>query len=168
MKDEIAQQDVVSLALQTVGAISGPPFSTYSDLKANEQKLNAIYIGYIAPDGHFYVPKTTTKKTVREAGRILKTKNANHPKIKAALKNLWLTTKHEKLDKWDQDALFEQYANKLSPYPTIEIVSALDRIGNRSKFFPSWQEIQEELGLSHNVKVALLMRFKAIHDRLTE
>jgi hypothetical protein len=64
-------------------------------------------------------------------------------------------TKH-KNEGYDLDLLLETLVNKLSKYPEDAVIKALDRIVDKSQWWPSWFEIKKEVEYHCKYRMALL------------
>lgn len=63
---------------------------------------------------------------------------------------MWLTrldalTARQGKTEIDLELMIQAYIDKLSAYPADAIEAALDNLADKSKWFPAWAEIQEEL-----------------------
>jgi hypothetical protein len=64
-------------------------------------------------------------------------------------------TKHRN-EGYDIDLLLETLVDKLSKYPEDAVVKALDRISDKSQWWPSWFEIKKEVEYYCKHRMALL------------
>ena len=64
-------------------------------------------------------------------------------------------TKHRN-EGYDIDLLLETLVDKLSKYPEDAVVKALDRISDKSQWWPSWFEIKKEVEYYCKHRIALL------------
>lgn len=151
----------VQTALEEIDAFKGPRVQSYADLHQFQQVNNCMFLGVFF-NTTWYVPRTITKEKIKKAAQIASPyQEDKHQRITEALKSLWLTTKHEKLDQRDREQLFKTYADQLQDYQLAPVLDALKQAGRDEKFFPAINELMTrvEMTLSNSARLVKALRF---------
>lgn len=156
-------------ALSYLGAVSGPYAShyTYEDIARHEADYDLICIGPL--DGILrFIPSRTDPHIVQSAIRRLRNTEPHSAAVNAALYQLWLCTKHERLNDEDRDAQLTTYVRYLSDYPEPHVLHVLGRLTETCKFFPSWWEIRAQLMLFSSWRYGLIAQLERANTRLMQ
>jgi hypothetical protein len=132
------------------------------------RECGLLYLGWV--DGAVqYVPNSLTRENVTQAAAMLADPANDTGTIRAALYELWLITKKEKMLPEDRDAMLMVYARRLAEYPVEVVAVALGAISLKSTFFPAWAEIQTEIdaltGQRNRLLAALRLLLAAHFER---
>lgn len=140
---------------------------TFAEMKDFEKVYDVMWLGYIN-GGHQYLPRSTTRAKVREAVNMLCDEPADSAEIRVALYELWLTTKHEKMNAEDRDAQLAIYCKRLAEHPAEHVRLVLSDLSREAKFFPAWSDIQERLDRIRGPRAALTAGLRNAYRKITE
>jgi hypothetical protein len=130
-------------------------------MKEFEAEHKVRYLGYF--DGYVqYIPLSVTIAVMTEIVEMLQNPSQNSDKIKNAIYELWLTTKHEKLSEDDRTNLLAIYFTKLKMYPPQSVAFVLRDFSDTSHFFPSWAEIKVVLDKHSGWRNQLIRCLRAV------
>lgn len=145
----------VRFALFFLGAIPTAGNKTYAEMRAFGAANSLLYLGYI--DGALrYLPADIPRQRILDAAAMLQDPVEDSGETRAALYELWLTTKHEKTSAVDRDAMLLVYASRLSQYPTETVKVVLGALSTTSMWFPAWSEIHTRINALTGNRVSLL------------
>jgi len=134
------------LALSCLRAIEGPNGSHYADMRAFKQSRQAEYLGHW--DGNtFYLTLPLDQSVIQAVVRELAGFPMDSAEMRVSLYQLWLTTKHAKMNEDDRDAMLTVYVSKLKGYPKEATSFIIADMTEECPFFPSWSEIRDRLKL---------------------
>lgn len=145
LRSQLAAQEAKSLQslLSSLGAVERPA-GGYEHIKKIEHKDQLIYLGHFN-DAVQYLPASLTRQQVIDTVSALTPQPTDSPAIRAALFEIWLTTKHEKMPPEDRNAMLKIYADRLSVHDPSHVALVLAEISETEIFFPAWAEIQKRL-----------------------
>lgn len=130
--------------LQSVRSLLEPvtaPAMSFADMKAFEADRDCIYLGWVAGE-IWYLPNRIARSSVEAVLDMLASPDMDTAFIRAALYELWLTTRHEKMDPADRDAMLMIYVRRLAAYPEDAVRAVLLDLSHNQKFWPTWSEIE--------------------------
>jgi hypothetical protein len=142
----VAERDEKAL-LRSVRSLLNPvlfPSLSFADMKAKEAAHRVRYLGQIGSE-IWYLPTSCSRDTITEVVTMLSPHPEERPATRAALMQLWLCTKHEKLAAEDRMDTLAVYARNLAAYPEPAVLAVLTKQCNEARFWPAWSELHSEL-----------------------
>ena len=129
------------------------------DLKIEEKLTSDFdFKGYI-------ITNDMTESQIEHAYRLLinALQPADDRTIAKELLKLRAITSHRN-DGGDIDIIIETFVEKLRDYPSDSVLKGLKRIGDKSKWFPSWSEIKDEVDYQSRHRRALMSALERKRD----
>lgn len=114
-------------------------------MRAKEAAFKVRFMGKIGEE-IWYLPADTSDDTILQAVALVSSEAEDRPATRAALYQLWLTTKHEKTAIDDRNDMLAVYARNLAAYPEASVLAVLTKMSGESRWWPAWAEIAAELG----------------------
>lgn len=162
----IAQEEnLLQSLISSLGLVRGPEGASYAQIKELERSQSLLYLGGIKGTVWF-APASVTRHQIGRAIEQLVGQPGDEGRIRRALYDLWLLTKHERMATEDRDAMLLTYARRLADYPEPTVILALRRIAESYKFFPSWSEISEEIHQINGWRGSAIIALKALARNL--
>lgn len=162
---ETGEKNLLEWALSSLECIEGPSLSgsPYFEVKAFERENKCVHLGFFAGKST-YIPIATLEDAhkVRQVVDALIGQYMNERIVRSSLFEIWLTTKHEKMNTDDRDAMLSVYVHRLSDYPEAHIKLVLTEYSQTEKFFPSWAELQSRLDALGGWRAGLLFALRKL------
>lgn len=155
---------VLRSVISSLGLIEGPRGASYAEIRDFEERTSTSYFGHF-DHRVWYVPNDIPLPRIVEAAEELKPVPADTGEMRVALYQLWLTTKHEKLNQDDREAMLTVYTKRLSEYPADFVAYVLSDLSDNCKFFPSWAEIKEPLTGLMGWRSVMLSALRRLHKK---
>lgn len=113
-------------------------------MKAFEQDNQVSYLGFFK-GANRYVPTAMTVAEIRGIAEQIAHPVQDTGDVRVAIYQLWLTTKHEKMNEQDRDAMLMTYVERCARYPQAAVLSVIETFSETKHFFPSWAEFKAAL-----------------------
>lgn len=157
----------VRSALSFLGAVATAGNKTFAEMRAFGADNSLLYLGYF-DEAVQYLADDIPRQRILDAAAMLQDPVDGSGKTRAALYELWLTTKHEKTSIEDRDSMLMVYANRLSQYPAGAVMVVLGALSTSSMWLPAWSEIHTRINALTGGRAALLTALRLFLSKRTE
>ena len=161
----IAETDHVRSCLSLLDCVDGGAFGSYEAQRAFEHTQNAFWLCHLF-GSNWFLPNETTLDTIKNVASLLSIQKQDNGIIRRALLELWLTTKKEKTNEEDRDAMIMLYVDRLSQYNADYVALVLRDFSDNALFFPAWSEIRSKLEHTIDDRTKLLHSLRRAHAKL--
>lgn len=138
-----AERELYEQAVACLRPIQQPSMS-YADMIVFQAKHRVRYLGFVRKSV-WYLPDDLPDHTIIDFARELMPRATQPDAVKAALNQLYLTTKHARLSDQDRETMLQTYLNGMLAYPDHAIRLALSHLAADNEFFPPWSEVRDSL-----------------------
>lgn len=159
----LAEEKMLQSVLSYLECLSSPSF-TFGEI-LSFQSMHKCRSFYVHNGVNYYIPNSISDNRLLEAATALKHNSLDTGEVRRALYEIWLTTKHRKMEEADRDAMLMVYTQKLSHYPKETVVLVLKELSDHAPFFPAWSEIKEKVDEYGGQRLALLNSLRNVYKK---
>ena len=158
----------LKLTLSSIDAIKKPGgYTNYEDQSLFQKENDVQYLGHFLNE-IWFVPNSTSQDQIFHAIAFLKTNNETPESVRLALFELWLCTKHQKINDQDMNAMIKIYCKNLAEYPVNLCLVTINEMISSCQFWPSWAEIQERLDVTGSATNGMVRQLTRLHAYRTQ
>jgi len=153
----------LQLVLSSINAISKVDgYTSYEDQSKFQKENDVQYLGHFLNE-IWFVPNKTTQDQIFHAISFLKSDQTSPESVRLALFELWLCTKHQKINDGDMNAMIKIYSKNLAEYPENLCLVTINEMISTCEFWPSWAELQKKLDVTGSATNGMMRQLHRLH-----